>query len=202
MVNKKSADVFTLILDSAEKRFCRYGLKKTTMTEIAGDIGLSKASLYYYFPNKEELFKEVVSQGYKTLLNEFEDLLSSSVPAEDLLHGYLEKRLGYFRDFAYLSSLSLESINSLKPVYARLFENFRNEEVLLAGKILAKGIAGREFENLDIAYFSELFIAIFQGLRHNVLMKKDTIDITEIEYSLLQKQYESVLKMFVKGIKK
>jgi AcrR family transcriptional regulator len=202
MVNTKSTKVFSSIVDSAKKRFCRYGLKKTTMTEIAGDIGLSKASLYYYFPNKEELFKEVVSQGHKTLLNEFEGLLSSGVPAEDLLHGYLEKRLIYFRDFAHLSSLSLESINSLKPVYAELFENFRKEEILLVGKILAKGIATRDFQNLDIDYFSELFIAIFQGLRHNVIIKKDIINLTGAEYSFLQKQYESALNMFVKGIKK
>ncbi|GGD88396.1 hypothetical protein GCM10011412_27830 [Maribacter cobaltidurans] len=172
------------------------------MTEIAGDIGLSKASLYYYFPNKEELFKEVVSQGHQTLLNEFEGLLSSDVPAEELFHIYLKKRLVFFRDFAHLSSLSLESINSLKPVYAELFENFRKEEILLVGKVLAKGIAARDFDNLDIAYFSELFIAIFQGLRHNVIIKKDIINITETEYSLLQKQYESALNMFVKGIKK
>jgi len=202
MVNIKSTDVFSLILGSAEKRFCRYGLKKTTMTEIAGDIGLSKASLYYYFPNKEELFKEVVSQGHKTLLNEFEGLISSGVPVEELFHIYLEKRLIFFRDFAHLSSLSLESINSLKPVYAQLFENFRKEEILLVGKILEKGIAAQDFDNLDITYFSELFIAIFQGLRHNVIIKKDIINITEIEYSLLQKQYESALKMFMKGIKK
>jgi len=202
MVNTKSTDVFSLILDSAEKRFCRYGLKKTTMTEIAGDIGLSKASLYYYFPTKEELFKKVVKQGQNKLLNEFEGLLSSGVHAEGLLHIYLDWRLNYFCDFAHVSSLSLESINSLKPVYAQLFENFRKEEILLVGKILEKGIAAQDFENTDIAYFSELFIAIFQGLRHNVLIKKDTINITEIEYSLLQKQYESALKMFVKGIKK
>ena len=202
MFNIESTDNLSLILDSAKKRFCRYGLKKTTMTEIAGDIGLSKASLYYYFSTKEELFKEVVKQEHKTFLNEIEGLLSSVVPAEELFHIYLERRLIYFRDFAHLSSLSLESINSLKPVYARLFENLRKEEIRLVSKILEKGIAAQDFENLDIAYYSQLFIAIFQGLRHNVLIKKDTINITEIEYSLLQRQYESALKMFVKGIKK
>ena len=202
MVKNRDADIFLSILDSAKKRFCRYGLKKTTMTEIAGDIGLSKASLYYYFPNKEGLFKEVVSQGHKTPLNEFEGLLSSSVPAEEILQGYLEKRLNYFREFVHLNALNLESINSLKPVYARLFENFRKAEIRLVGEILAKGIATQDFQNLDIAYFSELFIAIFQGLRHDVIIKKDTINITETEYSLLQKQYESALNMFMKGIKK
>ena len=70
------------------------------------------------------------------------------------------------------------------------------------GEILAKGIAAQDFQNLDVAYFSDLFIAIFQGLRHNVIVKKDTVNITETEYSLLRKQYESAFNMFMKGIKK
>ena len=48
------------ILSAAQKRFGLYGLEKTSMKEIAADLGMSKASLYYYFPDKEGLFKAVV----------------------------------------------------------------------------------------------------------------------------------------------
>jgi AcrR family transcriptional regulator len=41
----------TSIIEAARKRFSHYGLTKTTMNEIAADIGMSKASLYYYFPD-------------------------------------------------------------------------------------------------------------------------------------------------------
>lgn len=45
-----------IILEAARKRFAHFGISKTTMNEIAADIGMSKASLYYYFPDKEKLF--------------------------------------------------------------------------------------------------------------------------------------------------
>jgi AcrR family transcriptional regulator len=45
----------TQILDAAYKRFSHYGYSKTTMKEIASDLSMSKALLYYYFPDKSQL---------------------------------------------------------------------------------------------------------------------------------------------------
>ena len=50
------------IIDVAQKRFGVYGLEKTSMREIAEDLNLSKASLYYYFPDKESLYRAVVEK--------------------------------------------------------------------------------------------------------------------------------------------
>jgi len=43
------------ILDAAELRFQAYGYGKTTMTEIAEDVGMSAANLYRYFHNKLDI---------------------------------------------------------------------------------------------------------------------------------------------------
>lgn len=48
------------ILDSAYNRFLHYGYSKTTMNEIAGDVSMSKALLYYYFPDKSQLYVAVM----------------------------------------------------------------------------------------------------------------------------------------------
>ncbi|HEY4784669.1 MAG TPA: helix-turn-helix domain-containing protein, partial [Bacteroidales bacterium] len=53
----ENAEKLEVILKAAQKRFGLYGLEKTTMKEIASDMGMSKAALYYYFPDKEGLFK-------------------------------------------------------------------------------------------------------------------------------------------------
>ena len=38
------------ILEAARSRFAHYGYSKVTMEEIALDVEMGKASLYYYFP--------------------------------------------------------------------------------------------------------------------------------------------------------
>ncbi len=46
----------TQILDAAQQRFERFGIKKTTVDEICRDVGISKNTLYDYFRSKEDLF--------------------------------------------------------------------------------------------------------------------------------------------------
>jgi AcrR family transcriptional regulator len=48
------------ILEAAYNRFLHYGYSKTTMNEIAGDLSMSKALLYYYFPDKSQLYIDVM----------------------------------------------------------------------------------------------------------------------------------------------
>jgi AcrR family transcriptional regulator len=59
------------ILEAAHHRFLHYGYSKTTMNEIAGDLSMSKALLYYYFPDKSQLYIAVmrkVAADYLALL--------------------------------------------------------------------------------------------------------------------------------------
>jgi len=62
------------ILEAAHHRFSHYGYSKTTMNEIAGDIAMSKALLYYYFPDKSELYVAVM----RTLANDYLKILANN----------------------------------------------------------------------------------------------------------------------------
>lgn len=48
------------ILNGAKELFERFGFKKTTMEDIARQVGKSKSALYYYYKTKEEIFEAVV----------------------------------------------------------------------------------------------------------------------------------------------
>jgi len=49
------SDLRREIVDAALHRFHRVGYNKTTMAEIADDIGMSAANLYRYFENKQDI---------------------------------------------------------------------------------------------------------------------------------------------------
>lgn len=57
-MRKKSDEKRQSILDAAYVLFRANGFEKTSMLEIAARAGSSKATLYNYFPSKEELFVE------------------------------------------------------------------------------------------------------------------------------------------------
>uniref|UniRef100_E6VDR4 Regulatory protein TetR n=1 Tax=Rhodopseudomonas palustris (strain DX-1) TaxID=652103 RepID=E6VDR4_RHOPX len=63
------------ILDTAAEVFKERGLEGASMSEIASRLGGSKATLYGYFPSKEELFVHVALRVVgKQILGMYEDL--------------------------------------------------------------------------------------------------------------------------------
>lgn len=49
------------ILRQAEQLFIQFGYSKVTMDEIAASLGMSKKTLYKFFPGKEALVKEMIT---------------------------------------------------------------------------------------------------------------------------------------------
>src|ERR1700735_3284792 len=66
------------ILEAAYQRFLHYGYSKTTMNEIAGALSMSKALLYYYFPDKSQLYIAVTRKLANDYLELMQDKLSNT----------------------------------------------------------------------------------------------------------------------------
>ena len=58
------------LLDAALDLFVEKGFAATRSEEVAQRAGVSKGTLYLYYPSKEELFKAVVRQNLSNLINE------------------------------------------------------------------------------------------------------------------------------------
>jgi AcrR family transcriptional regulator len=57
------------ILNGSRDLFERFGFKKTTMEDIARQIGKSKSALYYYYKTKEEIFEAVILREIESTHN-------------------------------------------------------------------------------------------------------------------------------------
>src|ERR1700742_2039456 len=104
------------ILEAAHHRFLHFGYSKTTMNEIAGDLSMSKALLYYYFPDKSQLYVAVmrkVADGYlKSLterINTFADLKEAFIFQIDTQHEFIVTNYNFF-DFFRLNEQNLPDV--------------------------------------------------------------------------------------------
>ena len=57
-----AADVQRRLLDAAEACFAQFGLRKTTMEDVARGAGMSRASVYRHFENRDDLLMGVVER--------------------------------------------------------------------------------------------------------------------------------------------
>lgn len=58
------------ILDAAERRLALDGFETLTMETIASDVGISRASLYFYFGSKQEVLTALVARTMQSLAAE------------------------------------------------------------------------------------------------------------------------------------
>lgn len=66
------------ILDVAIRQFARKGYKATTMKSIAKACGMNKASLYYYFPSKKELYRDALKRVYSEMSSSMANSMAQS----------------------------------------------------------------------------------------------------------------------------
>lgn len=56
----RTTDMRARILAVARDRFARFGFSATSLRDIADDLGVTKAALYYHFPRKADLIYDVM----------------------------------------------------------------------------------------------------------------------------------------------
>jgi AcrR family transcriptional regulator len=80
------------ILETARKRFRYYGVKKTTMQEIARDASVAVGTLYLYFKDKDDLLVACTEEYVAQHRRQAEAILASDAPAADKLRRYVLDR--------------------------------------------------------------------------------------------------------------
>jgi AcrR family transcriptional regulator len=194
-------DKTILILGAAQKRFGLYGVEKTSMREIADDLRLSKASLYYYFPDKESLYKAVVEKEQQEFLVKISERIVSIEEPEQLLREYAIIRLSYFRSLLNLSRLRLEAYSDLKPVFRETMRTFNEKEKEIIITIFKNGISKGIFSIKKTDQIASLFLDLLKGLRISVVNDKKTLIIEQEEFDKLLENTVLFTDIFINGLK-
>lgn len=150
------------IVAAALDVFCERGFAAARLEEIAARAGVSKGTLYLYFPNKEELFKAVVRTAIVPNLEMAEHLLHDFPgPSMDILAQLLEgigARIMTSRVSGIPKLIIAEAGNF--PDLARFYlDEVIHRAFRVVGAVLDRGVARGEFRPLDVGHTVRLVIA-------------------------------------------
>ncbi len=191
------------ILTSAQKLFGHYGLSKTTMNNIADDIGISKASLYYYFKDKENVFIAVAEKEQEYFVQEMKKKIDSTNKSELVLIGYVDLRLRLLKKLLTLGKFSQGNYSEVKPLLATTMRKFRLEEMKMIADIIREGVNRKEFSVKQIDKHAEFFINTLRSIRQMTVTdytESGTIEISPEKYRKLIQQSKMFTELFIKGI--
>lgn len=140
------------IIDATDRLLTTRGFRKVTMEDIAAEAGVSRRTIYVYFPSKEEVglssIDRVVAQTYEYL----QELARGKGDPANILRKILVERVLRRIDSVrpYRTSLD-ELFEAVRPAYmARRRQAIEREAALVAG-VLAAGQARGRFEFDDAA---------------------------------------------------
>jgi AcrR family transcriptional regulator len=202
MPEKPDSDKIGAIVTAARKRFAHYGLAKTTMNEIASDVGMSKASLYYYFPDKEHLFLEVVRVEMENFFTETNALTSQSTSPASQLQQYVDLRFNSFKDFINLGKLASSQFESVRSAFYPLNNDFLEREKTLVRDILQAGIKNHAFQAIDPETNADLFVSVLRSLRVLIVKQRNDFLLTDEDYEQLKSYQTRFTTVFINGISK
>ena len=139
------------ILAAALETFVERGYAATRLDDVAKRAGVTKGTLYLYFPNKEELFKAVVRAALvPTLERVAEAAAQAQVPIATVM-------AGLFASFKALASSPVVGLPKLVLAESGNFPEiarFYHDEVVARGlagikALLDRGVASGEFRLID-----------------------------------------------------
>jgi AcrR family transcriptional regulator len=147
MARERNLDLRTKILEEAIGMVAREGVHHTTMRALARRLGISPATLYQHFRNKQHLQREIALHG----LVLFHEVLAAPLDLEDpreALAGMMARYIQFGLSNPELYQLMFQSLGSLREL--GLVGDARVLEV--RGKILAiyeRGMCSGAFRTLD-----------------------------------------------------
>ncbi|MBN2694351.1 TetR/AcrR family transcriptional regulator [bacterium] len=161
------------ILEEAQKLFSHFGLKKTSLEDIASSLGMAKTSLYYYFKSKSELFKAVLKHESSSFIKNIKKIFESSNDIKEILTTYFKKRTEYAKELSKLRGLIAKAQKS--PFIS-------GEETLLTN-LLEQGVKDEILKKINPELLAVLILSLLKGLEKNLpLIRKREIE--ERDYDL------------------
>src|SRR4029078_8820735 len=112
------------IQQKAEELFKRYGIRSVTMDDIAGQLGISKKTIYQFYSDKDALVKDIfkgITDENKKKCTEFRSI------AENAIHEQLLSSDAAQEIFINMNSSVLFDLNRFHPAVFAEFEKFKKQ---------------------------------------------------------------------------
>lgn len=189
------------LLDAALDLFVEKGFAATRSEEVAARAGVSKGTLFLYFPSKEELFKAVVRENMSGRFSEWaQEIETFEGSTADMVRYCMRvwwERIGATRASGITKLMISEARNF--PELAAFYQ----QEVIRPGmdlvrRILQRGMERGEFRAVDVDY---AVFGIVAPMIFLIMMKHSLAPCAPHDYELDPQRYvETQVELLLQGL--
>lgn len=145
------------VLDAAYQCFTRYGIRRTTMEDIAAAAGMSRPALYQYVRGKDDAYRKLAARLFQQALAMAEEAAHSDLPLGQRLAAILSAKLDLTVRLTRDSAHAAELLGA-GHLIADLADRFTTSMAQLVASVLAEAGIDRPAE------LAELAVALTRGI--------------------------------------
>ena len=171
------------IISKAKEMFLKLGFKSITMDDIAGEMCISKKTIYKYFANKELLIEESVQVIHNEINNIIDTITSQDFNA-------IEENFEIRRMFENMfKSTDTSPVYQLKKHYPEVYQKVLSDQVEMCEscfrKNIEKGITqGLYRDNLNVDAYVKFYYMLIFSINENIRSEREAIalEMHALEY--------------------
>jgi AcrR family transcriptional regulator len=169
-VRAKPEDTRARIMDTAETLFRRLGFAKTAVADIAGELDMSPANIYRFFPSKDAIVEAICRRFLAEIEAKAWAVARAKGPANERLERLILQILSYHKK----NVLAEQRVNDL--VLAAIESSWdairAHKDVMrtVVEVILRDGIAAGEFEPVEPREAAELVLRSVLAFTHPMMI--------------------------------
>lgn len=158
------------ILQAALRLYLKHGLKKVTMEDVAKAIGKSRSVLYYYYKNKDEIFRAVLDKLINEIIEEITAAVNEAATLEDKIKAYCRVKISPPGDRKTLframeAGMNADEISRHAENMNLLHLRLMAAEKQLLKRTLAEGLQNEGVRKLTAGEMEGLIFILQSGIR-------------------------------------
>lgn len=178
------------IVQAAGRLFDARGYRHVTLDDIAGQLGMSKKTIYQYFAGKEAIAEEYLQRFMHRLTARTQSLLTGDHSLDiQLEQVFNEVREELFR----FNPLFLEDIQKFAPELWEKVERYRDERILLLENLIRKGQTAGDIRDLDPRLAVLIYLSAVRAINQPDVTGKYGVSPIDV--------YDTIVEVFLSGIK-
>ena len=163
----------------------RYGVKKTTVDQMAAMVDISKGSFYNFYPSKEMLFFAVLEEYQIDVMNRLTEQLGMETKIDT--NRLVELLYDLYQDFRYSFMYTIFKNHEMELLIRKLPKEAITNHHLIDDRMVKEIVSRINIrENVSVEIVSALFRTIAMTILH----------IEEIG----EKQFDTTLKLVIQGV--
>ncbi|MBL7498252.1 TetR/AcrR family transcriptional regulator [Frankia sp. CNm7] len=149
------------ILDAAYEQFCRMGIQRSTMEDVARRAGVSRITVYRRFTTKDVLVEQVVRREFRRYFDQFlVDIRQAKTVADRLVLGFVSSLRAVRRNPLIGGLIATEPDLLVASVVGDGGQTLATVRQFLAGQLRREQRAGAVSSDLDTDLAAELMVRV------------------------------------------